>query len=69
MVRGAAAVWTTCLVFFQTSLLAGYAYSDFVARKLALPTLRGERGGEAVQTRRDWPLSTDDFNNPVQVLK
>ena len=35
---GAAAVWTTCLVFFQTSLLAGYAYSDFVARKLTLPT-------------------------------
>jgi hypothetical protein len=35
---GAAAVWTTCLVFFQTPLLAGYAYSDFVARKLALST-------------------------------
>ena len=24
---GSAAVWTTCLVFFQTALLAGYAYS------------------------------------------
>jgi hypothetical protein len=24
---GAAAVWTTCLVFFQTALLAGYAYA------------------------------------------
>src|SRR6266478_6298837 len=24
---GSAAVWTTCLVFFQTTLLFGYAYS------------------------------------------
>jgi hypothetical protein len=30
---GSAAVWTTCLVFFQTALLAGYAYSDFVVRR------------------------------------
>src|SRR5690349_19164810 len=32
---GSAAVWTTCLVFFQTALLLGYAYSDAVARKLS----------------------------------
>jgi spermidine synthase len=25
---GSAAVWTTCLVFFQSTLLAGYAYAD-----------------------------------------
>src|SRR6201987_3334093 len=31
---GTAAVWTTCLVFFQTALLAGYAYSDFTIRRL-----------------------------------
>jgi SAM-dependent methyltransferase len=31
---GSAAVWTTCLVFFQTALLAGYAYADIVARRL-----------------------------------
>ncbi len=31
---GSAAVWTTCLVFFQFLLLAGYAYSDWTARKL-----------------------------------
>ena len=31
---GSAAVWTTCLVFFQTTLLAGYAYSDYVVRRL-----------------------------------
>jgi SAM-dependent methyltransferase len=28
-------VWTTCLVFFQTTLLLGYAYSDAVARRLS----------------------------------
>jgi hypothetical protein len=32
---GSAAVWTTCLVFFQFLLLAGYAYSDWATRKLA----------------------------------
>ncbi len=32
---GSAAVWATCLVFFQTLLLLGYAYSDVVSRRLA----------------------------------
>ena len=31
---GSAAVWTTCLVFFQFVLLFGYTYSDWVIRKL-----------------------------------
>ena len=31
---GSAAVWTTCLVFFQCALLAGYFYSDLTTRKL-----------------------------------
>jgi spermidine synthase len=31
---GAAAVWTTCLVFFQVTLLGGYAYSDLVVHRL-----------------------------------
>lgn len=31
---GSAAVWTTCLVFFQSALLAGYAYADVVVRRL-----------------------------------
>lgn len=29
---GSAAVWTTCLVFFQCVLLAGYAYADMLVR-------------------------------------
>ncbi len=32
---GSAAVWTTCLVFFQTTLLVGYAYADAVTRRLS----------------------------------
>ncbi len=32
---GAAAVWATCLVFFQSVLLLGYAYSDWTTRFLA----------------------------------
>jgi hypothetical protein len=32
---GSAAVWTTCMVFFQVALLAGYFYSDTVIRRLA----------------------------------
>ena len=31
---GSAAVWTTCLVFFQCMLLAGYFYSDWTTRRL-----------------------------------
>ncbi|MDQ8022443.1 MAG: fused MFS/spermidine synthase [Moraxellaceae bacterium] len=32
---GSATVWTICMVFFQVVLLAGYAYSDWLSRKLA----------------------------------
>ncbi len=35
---GSAAVWTTCLVFFQLLLLFGYAYSDWTTRKLSART-------------------------------
>ena len=31
---GAASVWATCLVFFQTVLLFGYAYADWTTRAL-----------------------------------
>jgi MFS family permease len=30
---GSANVWTTCLVFFQTTLLLGYAYADLLVRR------------------------------------
>ncbi len=31
---GSAAVWATCMVFFQMTLLLGYAYADLTTRKL-----------------------------------
>src|SRR3974390_1088009 len=31
---GSAAVWITCLVFFQTALLCAYAYAHWIARNL-----------------------------------
>ncbi len=32
---GAPAVWTACLLFFQTALLAGYGYAHLLAKRLA----------------------------------
>lgn len=32
---GAASVWAVCLVFFQSMLLAGYAYADWTSRRVA----------------------------------
>jgi hypothetical protein len=51
---GSSAVWTTCLVFFQTALLAGYLYAHLLERRwvhgvllavalLFLPVMPGER--------------------------
>ncbi len=34
---GSAAVWITCLVFFQTALLAGYCYAHWIAKRLRPP--------------------------------
>ena len=31
---GAASVWAVCLVFFQSTLLAGYAYADWTSRRM-----------------------------------
>src|SRR5512143_398275 len=31
---GGPGVWTTCMVFFQTLLLGGYAYAHFISRRL-----------------------------------
>jgi hypothetical protein len=31
---GTSAVWATCMMFFQVTLLMGYAYSDFVVRRI-----------------------------------
>ncbi len=57
---GSAAVWTTCLVFFQTTLLLGYAYADLIVRRLSsrsqvivhVALLRGQLRGPAHRSRR-----------------
>ena len=36
---GSAAVWTTCMLFFQVLLLAGYAYAHGVARRRYEPLI------------------------------
>ncbi|MCA1629135.1 MAG: fused MFS/spermidine synthase [Acidobacteria bacterium] len=36
LLGGTPAVWNTCLLFFQTVLLAGYAYALFASRRLTL---------------------------------
>jgi hypothetical protein len=36
LLGGAPAVWNTCLVFFQTMLLGGYAYAHLISRWLSL---------------------------------
>ena len=33
---GTAAVWTTCMVFFQSALLAGYGYADWAPRRFGI---------------------------------
>ena len=35
---GSVGVWTTCLMFFQTTLVGGYAYSHLVSRRLRYQT-------------------------------
>jgi len=36
---GSAAVWTTCMLFFQAMLLAGYAYAHLLTRKVSRPKI------------------------------
>src|SRR4030067_376958 len=35
---GAASVWTTCMLFFQTLLLVGYSYAHWLAQRPRLTT-------------------------------
>ena len=35
---GSSAVWTTCMLFFETALLAGYLYAHFLASRLTTRT-------------------------------
>ena len=35
LLGGSPAVWNTCMVFYQSVLLAGYAYAHLLTRRLA----------------------------------
>jgi hypothetical protein len=36
LLGGSPSVWTTCVLFFQASLLAGYAYAHLVTTRLSI---------------------------------
>ena len=48
---GSAAVWTTCLVFFQSVLLVGYAYADLDHAPRAAPPGDAARGAARAVAR------------------
>ena len=64
---GSSAVWTTCLVFFQTALLAGYLYAHLLTKPwlhaallgialLLLPVMPGERWKPAGTGDPTWQI-------------
>ena len=65
---GSAAVWTTCMLFFQMVLVLGYLYSHAVVRYLKprVQTLvhcahaGAERGGAADSAQVTWKPSPSD---------
>jgi hypothetical protein len=68
---GSAAVWTTCMVFFQLVLLAGYFYSDLVINKLK-PKMQALLHGTLVMVSLAFlPITTSpsfkpsDADNPI----
>jgi SAM-dependent methyltransferase len=68
---GSAAVWTTCMVFFQCMLLAGYFYSDFLARRLSVKTQTKVHGLLLLLSLVMLPITAsegfkpNDANNPI----
>jgi hypothetical protein len=50
---GGPGVWTTCLLFFQLLLLAGYAYAHFISRRFPpRGQLCPREGADATARRR-----------------
>ncbi len=55
---GASAVWMTCLMFFQTVLLAGYAYAHLLTSRLAPRAQAWTHGGLLAASLLFLPLET-----------
>lgn len=68
---GSAAVWTTCMLFFQLVLLAGYAYSDAVIRRLRPRAQSALHGALLLASLAFLPITADvafrppDADNPT----
>ena len=61
---GSAAVWGTCLVFFQSALLAGYAYADALNRWLSLKRQVVVHGTLLVLAALTMPIIANDAWRP-----
>jgi hypothetical protein len=62
---GSAAVWTTCMVFFQCTLLAGYFYSDFLARRLSLKKQVMVHAGLLILSLAFLPITASQGFKPI----
>jgi hypothetical protein len=62
---GSAAVWTTCMVFFQLVLLLGYCYSDLVTRKLTARQQAWLHGSLLVASLAILPITPSAVFKPV----
>jgi spermidine synthase len=62
---GSAAVWSVCMVFFQLALLAGYAYADWLARRLAARTQAVVHGGLLLASLAFLPALADPSWKPA----
>ena len=67
---GSAAVWITCLVFFQLALLAGYSYAHLLANRRTRPWLWLHHSllAAAVACACRWGSGTHDFPATAPVL-
>ena len=62
---GAASVWIICLVFFQSILLLGYAYADFVSRRLTPRAQAVVHGALLVVSLLVLPITPDPSWKPL----
>lgn len=62
---GSAAVWTTCMMFFQLALLAGYAYSDQVVRRLPAQAQRRLHAALLLASLASLPILAGDAWRPA----
>jgi hypothetical protein len=62
---GSAAVWTTCMMFFQLALLAGYAYSDAVVGRLRARTQRRLHAALLLASLASLPILLNDAWRPA----